>query len=80
MQYLKAHSDDLRWTRAAAADSCVSAEIGNFLFFYFSTPHTSATAERVKRSSSEWAFKHKTSGGFEKVSQLSKNPTAHRKS
>ena len=31
--FLKAHSDNLRLTHGIAADGCVSAEIGNFLFF-----------------------------------------------
>ena len=31
---VKAHSDDMRLTRVDAADGCVSAKMGNFLFFW----------------------------------------------
>ena len=35
--YLKAHSDELRLTHATVADSCVSAEIVNFLILHLAT-------------------------------------------
>ena len=50
---LKADLHELCLTHVTAADGCVSAEIGNFLFF---SKHTSAAHTHVKHSSCESAF------------------------
>lgn len=48
---LKAHSDELRLTHAAAVEGCAVQKIKKFYFFAL---HSSAAPARIKRSSCEW--------------------------